>query len=129
MKTFLFLIFNHLGFHFITPTTILRKPDSPVSITYVFLKLSKLFVDSKPMYVGFYRFLKRAGSFIICKFQNVFIGEPSMHELKSPSKISLSYLDASESIPLERQSRCDSILFLWFCAFADVIRLLWECHF
>ena len=28
MKTFLFLIFNHLGFHFITPTTILRKPDT-----------------------------------------------------------------------------------------------------
>ena len=33
-----------------------------------------------------------------------------MHELKSPSKIKLSYLDDSESILLERESRCDSIL-------------------
>ena len=30
--------------------------------------------------------------------QNVFIGESSMHELKSPSKIKLSYLDDSESV-------------------------------
>ena len=33
-----------------------------------------------------------------------------MHELKSPSKIKLSYLDDSESILLERESRYDSIL-------------------
>ena len=31
-----------------------------------------------------------------------------MHELKSPSKIKLSYLDDSESILLKRESRCDS---------------------
>ena len=33
-----------------------------------------------------------------------------MHELKLPSKIKLSYLDDSESILLERESRCGSIL-------------------
>ena len=38
-----------------------------------------------------------------------------MHELKSPSKIMFSYFDESESILLERQSRCDSILLLLDC--------------
>ena len=33
-----------------------------------------------------------------------------MHELKSPSKVKFSYLDDSESILLERDSRCDFIL-------------------
>ena len=31
-----------------------------------------------------------------------------MHELKSPRKIKFSNLDGSESILLERESRCDS---------------------
>ena len=33
-----------------------------------------------------------------------------MHELKSCSKIKLSYVDGSEFILMERESRCDSIL-------------------
>ena len=33
-----------------------------------------------------------------------------MHELKSPSKIKLSYIDDSQSILLKRESRCDFIL-------------------
>ena len=33
-----------------------------------------------------------------------------MHELKSPSKIKLSYLDDSESMLLERETRYDSTL-------------------
>ena len=33
-----------------------------------------------------------------------------MHELKSSSKIKLSYVDGSEFIILERESRRDSIL-------------------
>ena len=33
-----------------------------------------------------------------------------MHKLKSPSKIKLSYIDDSQSILLERESRCDFIL-------------------
>ena len=49
---------------FITATTILRKSESPVSITYVFLKLSGLFVNIKSMHVGFSGFLKHIGSFI-----------------------------------------------------------------
>ena len=32
------------------------------------------------------------------------------HELKSPSKKTLPYLDYSESILLEKESRCDSVL-------------------
>lgn len=32
-----------------------------------------------------------------------------MHELQPPSKIKLSYLDDSESIMLERESRCGRI--------------------
>ena len=35
-----------------------------------------------------------------------------MHELKSPSKITLSYLGVQESLLLERESRSDSIRYL-----------------
>ena len=37
-----------------------------------------------------------------------------MHDLKSPSKIKMSYLHDSESILSERESRCDSILTAMF---------------
>ena len=58
------------------------------------------------MHVGFSEFLKYVCSFIrrcyLYISQNVFIGESSMHELKSPSKVTLSYLDDSESILMEK---------------------------
>ena len=41
---------------------------------------------------------------------NVFTGESFVYELKSPTKIELWYLDDSEYILLERESRYDSIL-------------------
>ena len=66
------------------------------------------------MHVGFSGYLKHVGSFTSFRYlqfsPNVFLVESSMHELKSPSKIKLSYLDATESTILERESRCDSIL-------------------
>ena len=76
-------------------------------------KLSGLFVNIKSTHEGFSGFLKHIG-YVICKFHTKpIIGESFMHELKSPSKIMFSYFDKSESMLLERQFRCDSILLLF----------------
>ena len=51
--------------------------------------------------------------FLRISSQKPIIGESCMHELKSSTKIMLSYFDESESILLERQFICDSMLFLF----------------
>ena len=100
------MYFLHSYYHFVK--------DNTVSITYVFLKLSGLILNIKSMCIGFLGFLKHVGSFIrfldLSIFQNIFIGESSVHELKSPSEKTLSYLHDSISVLIANQSRCDSAL-------------------
>ena len=77
------------------------------------MKLSDLFLNIISMHVGLSGFLKHVRSFLKSHnfkiSRNVFIGGSSMYELKSPSKIKLSYLDDSEHILSESDFRCDFI--------------------
>ena len=73
------------------------------------------------MCVGFFGFLKHVGSFIrfldLSIFQNVFIGESSVHELKSPSEKTLSYLHGICFCTLGKSAQ------VWFCtAMFSIVR-------
>lgn len=105
MKNLIFPINSNLWFrlskiHFHHSYTIIFwNSNKPVSLTYVFLKLSGLLVNIKSMLVAFSGFLKHIGSFIrFCNLyisQNVFREEFSMHFMSSVLSSFLSVFPAT----------------------------------